>query len=64
MQPLVTNRMIEPNYIVKCDEITNTPQVRNANGMVAYIEFTPYKKLERIKVIANITETDSNLSIE
>lgn len=64
MQPLVTNRMIEPNYIVKCDEITNTPQVRNANGMVAYIEFTPYKKLERIKVIANITETDSNVSIE
>lgn len=64
MQPLVAGRMIEPNYIVKCDSVTNTAAVRNANGMVAYIEFTPYKKLERIKVIANITETDATLTIE
>ena len=63
MQVLVNARMIEPNYIVKCDEITNTAQVRNANGMVAYLEFTPYKKLERIKVIANINETDSTLTL-
>jgi hypothetical protein len=63
MQPLVSSRMIEPNYIVKCDAITNTDQVRNNNGMVAYIEFTPYKKLERIKVIANITETNTDLTI-
>ena len=63
MQPLVASRMIEPNYIVKCDSITNTDQVRNNNGMVAYIEFTPYKKLERIKVIANITETNTNLAL-
>lgn len=63
MQPLVSARMIEPNFIVKCDEVTNTPSVRNANGMVAYIEFTPYKKLERIKVIANITETDATLTL-
>jgi hypothetical protein len=64
MQPLASSRMIEPNYIVKCDSVTNTAAVRNANGMVAYIEFTPYKKLERIKVIANITETDATLTIE
>ena len=63
MQPLVASRMIEPNYIVKCDSVTNTAQVRNNNGMVAYIEFTPYKKLERIKVIANITEVDTTLSL-
>jgi hypothetical protein len=63
MQPLATARMIEPNFIVKCDSVTNTDAVRNANGMVAYIEFTPYKKLERIKVIANITETDTTVSL-
>jgi hypothetical protein len=63
MQVLVSARMIEPNYTVKCDEITNTAQVRNANGMVAYLEFTPYKKLERIKIIANITETDSTVTL-
>ena len=64
MQPLVSARMIDPNFIVKCDEVTNTPQVRNANGMVAYIEFTPYKKLERIKVIANINEFAADVTIE
>ena len=63
MQVLVNARMIEPNFIVKCDEITNTAQVRNANGMVAYLEFTPYKKLERIKIIANINETDSTVTL-
>jgi hypothetical protein len=63
MQVLVTARMIEPNYIVKCDSVTNTAQVRNANGMVAYLEFTPYKKLERIKIIANITETDTTVAL-
>lgn len=63
MQVLVNARMIEPNFIVKCDSVTNTAQVRNANGMVAYLEFTPYKKLERIKVIANITETDTTLAL-
>ena len=63
MQPLASSRMIEPNYIVRCDKTTNSDQVRNNNGMVAYIEFTPYKKLERIKVIANITETDTTLTL-
>jgi hypothetical protein len=63
MQILVSSRMIEPNFIVKCDSVTNTDAVRNNNGMVAYIEFTPYKKLERIKVIANITETDTTLTL-
>jgi hypothetical protein len=62
MQPLLVNRMIEPNYILKCDSSTNTAQVRNNNGMVAYLEFTPYKKLERIKLIANITESETTVT--
>jgi len=56
-------RAIEANYIVRCDATTNPPEVTNNNGLIAQIEFTPIKTIERIKLIANIKEKKSSVTI-
>lgn len=60
---LVNRRAIEDNYIVICDATTNPPEVTNNNGLIAQIEFTPIKTIERIKLIANIKEKKSSVTI-
>ena len=60
---LVNRRAIEDNYTVICDESTNPPEVTNNNGLIAQIEFTPIKTIERIKLIANVKEKKSTVTI-
>jgi hypothetical protein len=63
MSSLVNLRAIEDNYIVRCDASTNPPEVTNNNGLIAQIEFTPIKTIERIKLIANIKEKKSSVTV-
>lgn len=63
LSSLVNLRAIESNYVVRCDASTNPPEVTNNNGLIAQIEFTPIKTIERIKLIANIKEKKSSVTI-
>jgi hypothetical protein len=63
LSSLVNLRAIEDNYVVRCDSSTNPPEVTNSNGLIAQIEFTPIKTIERIKLIANIKEKKSTVTI-
>jgi hypothetical protein len=63
LSSLVNLRAIEDNYVVRCDSSTNPPEVTNNNGLIAQIEFTPIKTIERIKLIANIKEKKSSVTI-
>jgi hypothetical protein len=63
LSTLVNLRAIEDNYIARCDISTNPPEVTNNNGLIAQIEFTPIKTIERIKLIANIKEKKSTVTI-
>lgn len=53
---LVDKRAIQEDYRVICDETTNTPSITNNNGMLATIEITPTKTLERLKVVSTLKE--------
>jgi hypothetical protein len=64
MNFLFERRAIEGNFIVKCDSTTNTDMVVNNNGLLATIEYTPNKLIERIKVIANIKEKRVTVSVQ
>jgi hypothetical protein len=63
LSSLVNLRAIEDNYVAKCDSTTNPPEVTNNNGLIAQVEFTPIKTIERIKLIANIKEKKSSVTI-
>jgi len=63
LNALANLRAIEPNFVVRCDATTNPPEVTNNNGLIAQIEFTPIKTIERIKLIANIKEKKSSVTI-
>ena len=60
---LVTVRAIEDNFIVICDETNNPPDITNNNGLIAAIEFTPIKTIERIKLYANIKERRATVTV-
>lgn len=63
LSTLVNLRAIEDNYVARCDSTTNPPEVTNNNGLIAQVEFTPIKTIERIKLIANIKEKKSSVTI-
>ena len=60
MEFLEDNRAIRGDgdyaWKVICDETSNTSDIVNANGMLALIEWTPIKSVERIKVISTIRD--------
>lgn len=60
---LVSEQAIEDNYIIQINADNNPPSVVNNNGMIANVEMTPLKALERIKVIANLTEAGAVVTI-
>lgn len=64
---LIEKRAIEeaaPNApLIICDETTNTPEVTNSNGIVAVFDWTPFKTVERIKVVSTIRERVATVSI-
>ena len=64
METLVTQRAIYSDYSIKCDLVTNNDDVVNNNGLVAVIEYTPIKTLERIKVISNLKERKTTLTVQ
>jgi hypothetical protein len=45
------------------DQIINSDEIVNNNGMVAFIEYTPVKTLERIKCITNLKERKTTITI-
>ena len=63
MNELVEARAIQSDFIVICDATVNTDEVVNNNGLVAVIDFTPIKTIERIKVIANIKERNTTVTV-
>jgi len=63
METLVAQRAIQSDYIIKCDQIINSDEIVNNNGMVAVIEYTPVKTLERIKVISNLKERKTTITV-
>ena len=60
---LVSIRAIEDNFIVICNETNNPPEITNNNGLIAAIEFTPIKTIERIKLYANIKERRATVTV-
>lgn len=63
MNYLIQERAIEGNVSIKCDDINNPPAVTNNNGLIAEIEFTPIKTVERIKVFTNIKERTTTITV-
>jgi hypothetical protein len=63
MNYLTVQRAIEDNFIIICDNSNNPPEIINNNGLIASIEFTPIKTIERIKVFANLKEKKSTVTI-
>lgn len=63
MSSLVSTRAILEDYLIVCDDTVNTDSVVNNNGLVAVIDFTPIKTVERIKVIANIKERNTTVTV-
>ena len=57
MAKLINRRAITSDYTVVCDDTTNTADIIDNNGMLATIDFTPVKTIEKIKVIATINNT-------
>jgi hypothetical protein len=63
MNYLVSQRAIEDNFTIVCDNSNNPAEVVNNNGLIAQIEFTPIKTIERIKVFTNIKEKKASTTI-
>jgi hypothetical protein len=63
MNYLIQARAIETEVLIKCDSINNPPEVTNNNGLIAEIEFTPIKTVERIKVFTNLKERKTTITV-
>lgn len=63
MSSLVAARAILDDYTVICDDSVNTDTVVNNNGLIAVVDFTPIKTVERIKLVANIKERNISVTL-
>ena len=63
MDFLIQARAIETDVLIKCDDNNNPAEVTNNNGLIAEIEFTPIKTVERIKVFTNIKERKTTITV-
>lgn len=64
MDFLVLKQAIEPDYVAACDSSTNTDAVTAASGMLAKLEWSPIKSVERLKVISVIKDKQVVVTID